>query len=504
MAETATQRSDETAVSEAGSFVLPFREAPHNIEAEQALLGALLTNNDAADRVSAFLDADHFFEPVHGRIFEAATKLIRAGKLASPVTLKTYFEADEALQEIGGTTYLARLAGAATTIINAEEYGRVIYDLAIRRNLIAVGTDMVNQAYDAKVDAPPQRQIEEAEQQLYGLAERGRFGGDFMNFSSALTEAVDMAANAYHRDGHTSGLATGFRDIDEVMGGLQPSDLLIVAGRPSMGKTAFGTNIAYHVARNYRGEIKEDGTINVMDGAVVGFFSLEMSSAQLATRVISEQTAIPSEKIRRGTINREEFGRLVEVARDLQDMPLFIDETGGINLAQLTARARRLKRQHGLGLLIVDYLQLLTSSSRRSSENRVQEVTEITQGLKALAKELNIPIVALSQLSRQVESRDDKRPQLADLRESGSIEQDADIVMFVFREEYYLQRREPREGTDEHLTWQEEMARVHQQAEIIIGKNRHGPTSSIALHFEGEFTRFSDLARSDHLPERFD
>ena len=504
MSDTATRRADDSARRDTPQVSLPFREAPHNIEAEQALLGALLINNDAADRVTAFLEAEHFFEPVHGRIFEAATMLIRAGKLASPVTLKSYFEADEALAEIGGTTYLARLAAAATTIINAEEYGRVVYDLAIRRSLIAVGTDLVNNAYDARVDSSPQQQIEETEQQLYSLAERGRFGSDFMSFSSALTQAIDMAANAYHRDGHTSGLATGFRDIDEIMGGLQRSDLVIVAGRPSMGKTAFGTNIAYNVARNYRGEVKENGSVEVLDGAVVGFFSLEMSSAQLATRIISEQTAIASEKIRRGTINREEFSRLVEVARELQDMPLYIDETGGINLAQLTARARRLKRQHGLGLLIVDYLQLLTSSSRRSSESRVQEVTEITQGLKALAKELNIPVIALSQLSRQVENRDDKRPQLADLRESGSIEQDADIVMFLFREEYYLQRREPREGTEEHLTWMDEMNRVHQKAEVIIGKNRHGPTSTIPMHFEGEYTRFSDLARPDRLPERFD
>jgi replicative DNA helicase len=504
MTETAARLAETAGTREAPGVALPFREAPHNIEAEQALLGALLTNNDAADRVSGFLEAEHFFEPIHARIFEAATRLIRAGKLASPVTLKTYFEADEAIREIGGTSYLARLAAAATTIINAAEYGRIIYDLAVRRSLILVGTDMVNNAYDASVDSPPQRQIEEAEQQLYNLAERGRFGSDFMSFSSALTEAIDMAANAYHRDGHTSGIASGFRDIDEIMGGLQASDLVIVAGRPSMGKTAFGTNIAYNVARNYRSRVGEDGSVEVLDGAVVGFFSLEMSSAQLATRIISEQTAIASEKIRRGTISRDEFSRLVEVARELQDMPLFIDETGGLNLAQLTARARRLKRQQGLGLLIVDYLQLLTSSSRRSAENRVQEVTEITQGLKALAKELDIPVIALSQLSRQVESREDKRPQLSDLRESGSIEQDADIVMFLFREEYYLQRREPREGTDEHLTWMDEMNRVHQKAEIIIGKNRHGPTSTIKLHFEGEYTRFSDLAREDRMPERFD
>lgn len=502
MVDIAPRTSDEENAGEA--IYLPFREAPHNIEAEQALLGALLANNDASDKISAFLDTDHFFEPVHGRIFEATTKLIRAGKLASPVTLKSYFEADAALKDIGGTAYIARLAAAATTIINAESYGRIIYDLAIRRSLILVGTDLVNEAYDADVDTSPQDQIEEAEQQLYSLAEKGKFGGDFVSFSSALAEAVDMAANAYHREGHTSGLASGFRDLDEIMGGLQQSDLIIIAGRPSMGKTAFGTNIAYNIARNFRSQTNEDGSVDVLDGAAVGFFSLEMSSAQLATRIISEQTGIPSEKIRRGTIDRDEFGRLVDVARELQDMPLFIDETGGINLAQLTARARRLKRQHSLGLLVVDYLQLLSSSSRRSQENRVQEVTAITQGLKALAKELNIPIIALSQLSRQVESRDDKRPHLADLRESGSIEQDADIVMFLFREEYYLQRGEPREGTDDHITWQDEMGRVHRKAEVIIGKNRHGPTSTIQMHFDGSVTRFSDFIEEKRLPERFD
>ena len=490
--------------AEGGDFDLPFRQAPHNIDAEQALLGAILANNDACDRVSGFLQPEHFFEPVHGRIYDAAAKLIRTGKLASPVTLKTYFDRDEALEEIGGAKYLARLAAAATTIINAEEYGRIIYDLAVRRSLILIGTDMVNRAYDAPVDATPKDDIEEAEQALYGLAERGKFGADFMNFSSALNEAVDMAANAYHRDGHTSGISSGFRDLDEILGGLQPSDLGIVAGRPAMGKTSFATNIAYHVARNFRAETNPDGSIKVVDGAVVGFFSLEMSAAQLATRIISEQTGIYSGKIRRGTITDMEFRKLAEVAGEMQQLPLYIDETGGINLAQLTARARRLKRRHGLGLLVIDYLQLLTSDSRRSNENRVQEVTEITQGLKALAKELNIPVLALSQLSRQVESRDDKRPQLADLRESGSIEQDADVVMFLFREEYYHQRREPREGTPEHIEWQDEMDRIHNMAEVIIGKHRHGPTGTIPLHFDGSVTRFSDLMSEDRLPDRYE
>jgi len=306
------------------------------------------------------------------------------------------------------------------------------------------------------------------------------------------------------RDGKTSGLASGFRDLDEVLGGLQPSDLLIIAGRPSMGKTAFATNIAFHVASKYEQLASIENTNKNNDGAVVGFFSLEMSSSQLATRIISEQTSVSSEKIRRGKITNTEYESLIDIARKLQDIPLFIDETGGISMAQVTARARKLKRQNNLGLLIIDYLQLLTSSSRRYSENRVQELSEITQSLKALAKELNIPVIALSQLSRQVESRDDKRPQLADLRESGSIEQDADIVMFLYREEYYLQRKEPKEGTEEHILWQENMNEVHQKAEVILGKNRHGPTTSIPLYFDGSVTRFSDYISEDKLPERFE
>lgn len=484
-------------------FDLPFRVAPHNSDAEQALLGAILVNNEACDRVTGFLEPDHFFEPVHGRIFEAAAKLIRAGKLASPVTLKTFFERDEALEEIGGPKYLARLAASATTIINAEEYGRIVYDLALRRSLIVIGSDVVNRAYDAPVDTSPQEQITETEQQLFGLAEKGKFGGDFISFSGALTEAIDIAAAAYHRDGHTSGISTGFRDIDEMMGGLQKSDLFILASRPAMGKTSFATNIAFHIAKNFHADTQSDGTRKLLAGGVVGFFSLEMSSAQLATRIISEQTGVSSERIRRGTISRDDFGRLVDVSKELQDMPLFIDDSGGLTIAQVAARARRLRRQHGLDMLIVDYLQLLAGSGR-SGDNRVQEVTEITTGLKALAKELDIPVIALSQLSRQVENRDDKRPQLADLRESGSIEQDADVVTFLFREEYYLERRAPREGTEEYLAWQEEMGRVHQMAELIIGKHRHGPTGTIKLHFDGSVTRFSDLAMNDHLPQRIE
>ena len=477
-----------------------YRVPPHNIEAEQALLGAILVNNEAYDRLSTFLEPGHFFDALHGRIYEAAAKLITAGHLASPVTLKNFFERDEALAEIGGPQYLARLAGAATTIINVEEYGRTIYELAIRRELIQVGGSIHNRAYDAPIDDTPAQQILEAEQALYQLAEQGKYEGGFRGFHEALKGAIDMAAAAYERDGGLSGISTGLRDLDKMMGGLQPSDLIVLAGRPSMGKTALATNIAFNAAKAYKAEHHADGTVDVKDGAIVGFFSLEMSSEQLATRLLAEQSGVPSESIRRGRIQEEEFHALVEASRELQSIPLYIDDTGGLTIATVAARARRLKRQRGLGLLVIDYLQLLAGSGK-SGENRVQEVTQITTGLKALAKELNVPIIALSQLSRQVEARDDKRPQLSDLRESGSIEQDADVVMFVFREEYYVQRREPREGTPEYLAWQEEMNQVHALAEVIIGKQRHGPTGTVKLQFEANVTRFADLIAEDHLPD---
>ncbi|MGH6792171.1 MAG: replicative DNA helicase [Methyloceanibacter sp.] len=476
-----------------------FREPPYNLEAEQALLGAILVNNEAVDRVSSFLKPDHFFDTLHGRIYEASSKLILGGKRATPITLKTFFQAEEPVGELTVPQYLGRLAAHATTIINAEDYGRTVYDLAIRRQLIGIGEGMVNTAFDSPIDAPPSVQIEDAEQQLYELAETGKYGTGFEPFSSALTDAIDMAANAYRRDGGLSGLATGFTDLDQRMGGLQPSDLIIIAGRPSMGKTALATNIAYHVAKSYRADEESE---NVLDGAVVGFFSLEMSAEQLATRIIAEQSYIPSERIRRGRIDSDEFDRIVEVSQELQNLPLYIDQTGGLTVAQLAARARRLKRQRGIGFVVVDYLQLLSGSSRRAAEGRVQEVSEITTSLKALAKELHVPILALSQLSRQVEQREDKRPQLADLRESGSIEQDADVVLFVFREEYYLERSQPRENTEEHKLWQAEMERVTGKADVIIGKQRHGPTGTLQLQFTPEFTRFSNLAQGERLPER--
>jgi len=495
--------ADSTARKQVEAPAPLFRSAPHNIEAEQALLGAILVNNEAFYRVSDFLEPPHFFEPIHQKVYQIARDLIRAGKIATPVTLKTFLDANV---DIGGMTvgqYLARLAAEATTIINAEDYGRTVYDLSTRRALILVGEDMVNVAYDAPVDFSPRSQIEDAERRLYELAETGRYDGGFQRFAQALTSAVDMAARAYQRDGKLSGIATGLDDLDRMMGGVQPSDLIILAGRPGMGKTALATNIGYNVAKAWRGDVRPDGHSVTVNGGIIGFFSLEMSAEQLATRIIAEQTGIPSNQIRRGGISEADFERIKDHSIELQHLPFFVDETGGLSVAQLAARARRLKRQRGLDLLIIDYLQLLQGSTRRSQENRVQEITEITTKLKALAKELNVPVLALSQLSRQVESRDDKRPQLSDLRESGSIEQDADVVLFVYREEYYHLMRKPLESNREKFAeWLAESDKVHGKAEVIIGKQRHGPTGTVELQFDAAVTRFATLARGDHLPER--
>jgi len=479
-----------------------YRSAPHNIEAEQALLGAILVNNDAFYRVSDFLEPKHYFEPIHQTIYETTGSLIRMGKIATPVTLKTFLPAET---DIGGMTvgqYLARLAAEATTIINAQDYGRTVYELALRRDLIRIGEDMVNVAFDAPVDFAPRAQIEDAERRLYELAESGRYDGGFQGFAQAMKVALDMAANAYQRDGKLSGTATGLRDLDSKMGGLQRSDLIIVAGRPGMGKTALATNIAYNVAKAHQAEVQPDGTMKSVNGGIVGFFSCEMSAEQLATRILAEQTGISSSLIRRGGISQSEFDTIRDYTIELQHLPLYVDETGGLSISQLTARARRLKRQKGLDLIVVDYIQLLQGSGKRGNDNRVQEVTEITTSLKALAKELNIPVIALSQLSRQVESRDDKHPQLSDLRESGSIEQDADVVLFVYREEYYLQNKEPKPGTEEHVKWFTEMENASGKAEVIVAKQRHGPTGTVRLQFEGQFTRFSDFVEDHHLPYR--
>lgn len=478
-----------------------YRTAPHNIEAEQSLLGAILVNNDAFYRVSDFLEPKHFFEPLHQTIYETAASLVRMGKVATPVTLKTFLPADI---DIGGMTvgqYLARLAAEATTIINAQDYGRTVYDLALRRDLINIGEDMVNVAYEAPVDFAPRAQIEDAEKRLYELAESGRYDGGFQKFSQALTIAIDMAAKAFQRDGKLSGISTGLRDLDTKMGGLQHSDLIVLAGRPGMGKTSLATNIAYNIAQAYRGELQPDGTMKTVNGGIVGFFSCEMSAEQLATRIIAERTGIPSSHIRRGGITEADFEKIRDHAIELQSLPFYVDETGGLSISQLTARARRLKRQRGLDLLVIDYIQLLSGSGKKGNENRVQEVTEITTSLKALGKELAVPVIALSQLSRQVENREDKRPQLSDLRESGSIEQDADVVMFVYREEYYLAAKEPRPGTPEHEKWQTDMGLAHGKAEVIIGKQRHGPTGMVELHFEASVTRFGDLNQEGIAPD---
>jgi len=503
MTDQAPLLTDQLKAQAAADEPLAYRQPPHNLDAEQALLGVILINNEALDRVSNFLQPEHFYEPLHAQIFETASKLIGAGKRATPVTLRTYFENHE---PIGGdlpvANYLVRLAANATTIINATDYGRTVYDLAVRRALVTIGSDMVTTAYDSPIDQPPRAQIEEAESRLYSLAEQGKYGGGFKTFGDALTEAVEMANAAYQRDGHLSGISTGLLDLDGRMGGLQRSDLIILAGRPSMGKTALVTNIAYNVARAHRSERQPDGTMKSVNGGIVGFFSLEMAAEQLATRILSEQAEIPSEKIRRGMINEDEFRRLVDVSQEMSVAPLFIDQTGGISIAQLSARARKLKRQKGLDLLIVDYLQLLSGSAKNAG-NRVQELTEITTNLKALAKELEVPIIALSQLSRQVEQRDDKRPQLSDLRESGSIEQDADVVMFVFREEYYVERQKPNEGTPEFTDWMAKMQQVSGKAEVIIGKQRHGPVGTVQLAFESQFTRFGNLAKEDRMPEHY-
>ncbi len=479
-----------------------FRQAPSNIEVEQALLGAILVNNSAYDRVSDFLKAEHFYQPIHRLIYEEAGKIIRMDKIANPITLKTFLPADEKVGDMSLMHYMAHLAAEATSIINTIDYARAIHDLAVRRSLIEVGEEIVNRSYDAPSDVPTRDQIEEAEKRLFSLAETGSGSKGFVNFGDALTQSVEMAAAAYQREGQLSGYATGLTDLDRRMGGLQPSDLIILAARPGMGKTSLATNIAYNVAAAFEPETQVDGTIKAKNGGRVGFFSLEMSAEQLATRIISEQAEVSSSKIRRGEITPAEYDKLTYAVQDMQSKPLFIDQTGGISIAQLSTRARRLKRQQGLDLLIIDYVQLMTGSAKNNG-NRVQEITEITTGLKALAKELDTPIIALSQLSRAVESRDDKRPQLSDLRESGSIEQDADVVMFIYREEYYLQNKEPPQDDPSYADWYTKIEKSRGIAEVIVAKQRHGPTGTVPLSFTPQYTRFSDLADPSRLPDNF-
>ncbi|HLI12433.1 MAG TPA: replicative DNA helicase [Alphaproteobacteria bacterium] len=503
-----TARKESTVASLVGNGDGPpaLRTPPHNVEAEMALLGAILANNRAYEKVSEFLRPDHFIDPRHQRMFDACSRLIERGQLANSVTLKAYFEQDKTLEEIGGTKYLARLEGAAISIINAGEYGRTIHDLFLRRQLIELGSDVVNRAYEVTLDESAMQQIEEAERNLYDLATTGQFEGGFTPLPDALRQAIDTAEAAFKRSSHVSGVTTGFRDLDKKLGGLHPSDLVILAGRPSMGKTALATNIAFNAAAAYREATNAEGKMEVAEGAKVAFFSLEMSAEQLANRLLSEQTEIASDRIRRGEVSREDFPRFLEVVQQLSRVPLFIDDTPALTIPALRTRARRLKRQHGLGLIVIDYLQLLYPGGTTRSDNRVQEVSEITRGLKALAKELQVPVLALSQLSRAVEQREDKRPQLADLRESGSIEQDADVVMFIFREQYYLERAEPKQRPDEtpekfeqrHEQWLKRCEQVHNVAEVNIAKQRHGPIGTVGLFFDGTYTRFGNLERPDY------
>lgn len=465
-----------------------YRILPHNLEAEQGLLGALLVDNRAMEKIGDFLRHNHFFIPAHQRIFAAIEKLIERGQAASPVTLKSYFELDEGLKTVGGAEYLAELAASVITVINTLDYGRTIYDLHLRRELIALGEDMVTEAYEHSIDRDANTTIETTEARLFSLAETGQIKGGFVSLRDSVMSAIQIAEKAYKTEGHVTGVTTGLRDLDGKLGGLHPSDLLILAARPSMGKTALAVNLAYAAANRY-------AMTGGQEGAICGFFSLEMSADQLATRILADQANISGDAIRKGEINEDDFRRFAEASQRLAQVPLYIDDTPALTIGAVRTRARRLKRQHGLGLLIVDYLQLLQGSGTRQSEgNRVLEISEITRGLKAIAKELQIPVVALSQLSRAVEQREDKRPQLSDLRESGSIEQDADVVMFIYREEYYLSRTMPdMEDHEKFMKWQERMDKSMNIAEVIVAKQRHGPIGPVRLHFNGSVTRFSDL-----------
>ncbi len=476
--------------------------APANIEAEQALLGILLYDNSAFERLSDALIGADFFEPFHGRLYDSVKSHIARGQLAEPILLAEQFARDPSFEELGGIRYFADLVEHAPPAANAGDYGRVIHDLALRRSLIQIGGEISAEAQVGDPALSGREQIEAAEIKLFNLAETGTTSQGLLGLESALTDAVEMAEAAYRRDGGLSGLSTGLKDLDQKLGGLHASDLIVLAARPSMGKSALATNIAFHVARHYAYDVLPDGTRRTASGGVVALFSLEMSSGQLAMRLLAELTEVPSDRIRKGDINASEFGRIRDAASEIRDAPLFIDDTGGLSIAKLAARARRLKRTAGLDLIVVDYLQLVTAADTNRQDNRVQEVTQITQGLKALAKELNVPVLALAQLSRQVENREDKKPQLADLRESGSIEQDADVVMFIYREAYYLSRAEPKEGSAEHMEWQEKLDPIRNLAEVIIGKQRHGPIGIVRLHFDEDLTKFSNHAREGQYEPR--
>ena len=492
-------------ISDSPLLGLSQRLPPSNLQAEQALLGALLANNKAYERVSEFLAPEHFADPIHGRIFQSVARRIEAGQLADAVTLKAEYEHSGVLEEVGGTQYLAQLLTAMVGIINAGEYGKTVHDAWLRRQLIDVGETVVNNAFGADAELDGAQQIEAAEQSLFQLATEGGNNGGFVAFERALTDAILGAERSFRRAGHVSGLTTGLRDMDAKTGGLHPSDLLILAGRPGMGKTALATKIAFGAAKALLEEARAIDP-HAIPKAQIAIFSLEMSCEQLATRLLSEEARVSGDRIRRGDIGQKDFDKFVQVSREIAALPIQIDDTPAITMSALRTRCRRLKRTKGLALVVVDYLQLMRPSAGTRPENRVLEISQITQGLKAIAKELSVPVIALSQLSRAVESREDKRPQLSDLRESGTIEQDADAVMFIYRDEYYLQQRMPKEMAydtpDKFQTslskWQQDMENVHNQAELILAKNRHGPTGTIKLYFEGEFTRFGDL---DQIPE---
>lgn len=467
----------------------PGQEIPYNLEAEQGILGILLLNNKALEHVSDYLRPFHFADATHGKIYEGIIRFSEKGQIADPITLKDYFDKEKALEVVGGAKYLVDLASSVLSMSSISDYGKLIYDLYLRRELLNIGHEVCIQAKTYEFETTAIQQIEHAEKKLFDLATKGQTGGGLVEFHVAMADALRTAEQAFKRDCHLVGVTTGLIDIDKYLGGLHPSDLLILAGRPSMGKTSLATNIAFNAAK---AALKKEG-----GGAPVAFFSLEMSSEQLAARILSSEAGVSSDKIRKGEIQASDFPKFVEVTREFQELPLFIDDTPAVTVNAIRNRARRMQRQHGLGLIVIDYLQLIEAGGDRKSQgNRVQEISDISRGLKAIAKELDVPVIALSQLSRAVEQRDDKRPQLSDLRESGSIEQDADVVMFVFREEYYLERKKPSEGTDKYIEWQAHMNQVYKQAELIIAKQRHGPVGTIKLFFDGNLTKFGNLTQN--------
>jgi replicative DNA helicase len=491
-----------TPISLAGQPEAQPNRLPFNIEAEKALLGALLVENRLLEEVTLQLRDEHFYEPLHGRIFGQVRRLADLNMVANPITLRPLFESDPALAELGGATYLLRLTEDPTVVIAARDCAQQIYDLALLRALVMVGSELVQAATDTSAEVAPLKQIEAAEEALYKVAESGEVSGATVDFAGAAKKAVGMAAKAMKSGGHLSGLTTGLVGLNNKMGGLHNSDLVVLAGRPAMGKTALATNIAFATA--LRAKLDSRDGVSPSTGAPVAFFSLEMSADQLANRILAEQSRINSENLRMGKISQAEFNELARAAEELYDLPLYIDDTPALSIAALRARARRLRRQKKIGLIVVDYLQLLQGTARNASENRVAEISEVTRGLKTLAKELDVPVIALSQLSRQVENREDKRPQLSDLRESGTIEQDADIVLFVFREEYYHEGKKPEDGSEKFQAWVDKAERLRGRAEVIVAKQRHGATGTVPLVFQREFTRFSDPADGDWMPDSYE